>query len=92
MVMKLEREFPSKQILSHAAQAATSQAELPEQLGLEQEQLLFCSWMLFWVKQWNLLKVMALVSEQILSPHKDTACEDAELQVSRVAGCGFFTP
>lgn len=69
-----------------------SQAELPEQLGLEQEQLLFCSWTLFWVKQWNLLKVMAPVSEQVLSPHTDMICEGAELQVRRVAGCGFFTP
>lgn len=35
---------------------------------------------------------MAQVSEQILSPHKDKTCEGAELQVSRVAGCGLFTP
>lgn len=69
-----------------------SQAELPEQLGLEQEQLLFCRWTLFWVKQWGLLEVMVLVSEQILPPHTGTTCEGAELQVSRVAGYGLFTP
>lgn len=54
MVMKLETEsFLSKQTLSRAAQTATSQAELPEQLGPGQEQLLLCSWTLFWVKQWG---------------------------------------
>lgn len=33
MVMKLEREFPSKQALSRAAQTAMSKSELPEQPG-----------------------------------------------------------
>lgn len=34
MVMKLVREFPSKQALSPAAQTATNKSELPEQSGL----------------------------------------------------------
>lgn len=34
MVMKLVREFPSKQALSPAAQTAMNKSELPEQSGL----------------------------------------------------------